>query len=388
MAFERREYQGSAIPTTTTGSLTTGDLTIGIAASTGWPTGGTGPFAVTIDRGLATEEKVLVTSRTGLTLTVSGGNRGHDGTAASAHASGATIEHTIMARDMDEANQHYARVDIDQHTQYIRTDGTRAFSGVSAVAGGVPPASNPGDAGSAGSGVVFSLSTHSHPREAAAFFPGDLKKSVAIGAAPTGWLLCNGQSVSKTTYAALYAALGSASSPFGSADAFATVFNVPDFRKRFAMGVAASGAVGLTLGSTGGSADAIVPTHAHTADQHAHSGTTGNENSSLAHTHATDSPGDHRHGFAGDTGFRFLGSLGGSADKANAAAGGTQTPYTFSNMDLAGNHSHTALSNGPAVHTHNVTVGNASVTSIQATGVAVTDGRLPSFIAVNYLIKT
>jgi microcystin-dependent protein len=49
--------------------------------------------------------------------------------------------------------------------------------------------------------------------------------------APAGWLLCNGASVSRTTYAGLYTVIGNAS---GSADA--NSFNVPDLRGRFLRG--------------------------------------------------------------------------------------------------------------------------------------------------------
>lgn len=58
----------------------------------------------------------------------------------------------------------------------------------------------------------------------------------AAGSAPTGWLLCQGQAVSRTTYAALYAALGGASSPWGQGDG-STTFNVPDMRARVPVGV-------------------------------------------------------------------------------------------------------------------------------------------------------
>ena len=47
--------------------------------------------------------------------------------------------------------------------------------------------------------------------------------------APTGWLKANGQAVSRTTYAALFAAIGTS---FGAGDG-ATTFNVPDFRGEF-----------------------------------------------------------------------------------------------------------------------------------------------------------
>jgi len=50
--------------------------------------------------------------------------------------------------------------------------------------------------------------------------------------APDGWLLCQGQSVSRTLYNNLYTVIGNAS---GSADTAS--FNVPDLRGRFLRGV-------------------------------------------------------------------------------------------------------------------------------------------------------
>lgn len=52
-------------------------------------------------------------------------------------------------------------------------------------------------------------------------------------AAPSGYLMCDGSAVSRTTYSALYAVIGNA---FGSGDG-STTFNVPDFRGRFLRGV-------------------------------------------------------------------------------------------------------------------------------------------------------
>lgn len=51
---------------------------------------------------------------------------------------------------------------------------------------------------------------------------------------PTGWLLCNGSAISRTTYSALFAAIGSA---HGSGDG-STTFHLPDYRGRFLRGVA------------------------------------------------------------------------------------------------------------------------------------------------------
>ncbi len=60
---------------------------------------------------------------------------------------------------------------------------------------------------------------------------------------PSGWLFCDGSAVSRTTYAALYAAIGTSS---GSGDG-ATTFNLPDYRGRFLRGVDADAGVDLDV---------------------------------------------------------------------------------------------------------------------------------------------
>lgn len=68
---------------------------------------------------------------------------------------------------------------------------------------------------------------------------GNIKNFVPTGAilpyggttAPTGWLLCDGQSISRTTYSDLFAVIGTS---FGSEDGLS--FNVPDLRGRFLRG--------------------------------------------------------------------------------------------------------------------------------------------------------
>ena len=54
----------------------------------------------------------------------------------------------------------------------------------------------------------------------------------AFSTAPTGWLKCNGQAVSRTTYSALFAAMGTL---YGVGDG-STTFNVPDLRGEFVRG--------------------------------------------------------------------------------------------------------------------------------------------------------
>lgn len=55
----------------------------------------------------------------------------------------------------------------------------------------------------------------------------------AAGTAPTGWLLCDGSAVSRTTYAALFALIGIS---YGSGNG-TTTFNVPDLRGRTLFGM-------------------------------------------------------------------------------------------------------------------------------------------------------
>ena len=50
--------------------------------------------------------------------------------------------------------------------------------------------------------------------------------------APSGWLKCNGSAVSRTTYAALFSAIGTT---FGAGDG-STTFNLPDLRGEFVRG--------------------------------------------------------------------------------------------------------------------------------------------------------
>lgn len=97
--------------------------------------------------------------------------------------------------------------------------------------------------------------------------------------APSGWLLCDGSAISRTTYASLFSAIGTT---FGVGDGSST-FNIPDARGRVIVGKddmggsaasritsAGSGITGTTLGATGGAethtlTEAQMPAHTHTA---------------------------------------------------------------------------------------------------------------------------
>ena len=99
--MSRREYKGAATPTTLSASITNSATSLTITDATNWPTGS---FSLVIDPGLAGEEKILATSRTGTTVTLT--TRGYDNTTASSHTSGAVIYPVPTAVDFDEANAH------------------------------------------------------------------------------------------------------------------------------------------------------------------------------------------------------------------------------------------------------------------------------------------
>jgi microcystin-dependent protein len=75
--------------------------------------------------------------------------------------------------------------------------------------------------------------------------------------APTGFLLCAGTAVSRSTYAALFAILGTA---YGVGDG-STTFNLPNFNNRSPIGAGGLYTAAQTLGSK----DAVVVSHTHTA---------------------------------------------------------------------------------------------------------------------------
>lgn len=103
----RRSYSGAAQRTKLTTQVGPAETTLVIANPSGWPTGANGPFFVTLSRGTANEEKVLVSSRTAGTLAVA--QRGADGTAPLSHPIDAAVEHVWTAVDADESNEHINR---------------------------------------------------------------------------------------------------------------------------------------------------------------------------------------------------------------------------------------------------------------------------------------
>lgn len=164
MAYDRRQVSGNAPATTLSSGINNSTTTIPLTDGTGYPDGSVGNFYIAIDRGLATEEKVLCDTRASNTITAV--SRGADGTSAFAHSSGASVEHVFTAVDADEANAHYADATLDHHTNYLTTGRhdleARHTFGAAYGTPATPTTVEVGTAAAAGSGNNPSKEDHQH----------------------------------------------------------------------------------------------------------------------------------------------------------------------------------------------------------------------------------
>ena len=100
----RRSYAGAAPACTLTNAINSSDTSALLTGDvTNWNNTTNGSFYMVIDPGLSTEEKVLVGTRSGSSL--SSITRGVDGTTASSHSAGATCYPVFTAVDADQANK-------------------------------------------------------------------------------------------------------------------------------------------------------------------------------------------------------------------------------------------------------------------------------------------
>lgn len=83
----------------------------------------------------------------------------------------------------------------------------------------------------------------------AALLPSGMILPTARSSAPSGWLLCDGSAVSRTTYADLFAAIGTT---YGAGNG-STTFNVPNLKGRVPVGIDTGQAEFDVRGETGGS---------------------------------------------------------------------------------------------------------------------------------------
>jgi microcystin-dependent protein len=219
--------------------------------------------------------------------------------------------------------------------------------------------------------------------------------------APTGWLLCYGQAVSRTTYAALFDVV---STTYGVGDG-STTFNIPDARGRVGVGKdnmggsaanritsAGCGIDGTALGAAGGLQTLQAHTHGLTAASaasdgaHTHTGTTGNQSADHSHTGSgtTSASGTHTHGYVKPVVVANAGNLGNdwsSSEAGNTDAGGDHThTYSFTTSGVSANHTHTFTTASGGAHTH------ALSGDTDSTGTGASHGSVQPSIVFNKII--
>jgi microcystin-dependent protein len=168
-------------------------------------------------------------------------------------------------------NDSKVRVDVNSNERLTIEDGTVTVTGDLVVTGSL---------------------------NALQFVPSGSILMSARASAPSGYLLCRGQAVSRVTFADLFAAIGTV---YGPGDGV-TTFNLPDLRQRFPIGQTDVPAQPATnLGDTGGDINHThTISHSHNVDvngtlpNHIHS--VGTLAGSHAHTHKID----HVHNIAHD----------------------------------------------------------------------------------------
>jgi microcystin-dependent protein len=185
--------------------------------------------------------------------------------------------------------------------------------------------------------------------------------------APTNYLLCQGQTVSRATYAALFAVIGTT---YGVGDG-TTTFALPTLAGRMPVGQWSGNTAVDTLGEMGGAYDAVLPTHNHPGVDHLHGVNINTGTESNFHTHPVNIGEVVR-----------LNSFFPTAAIVATANG----PHKVDSANTAA----MPTSNNSELHTHNVS-GNTGAADRALTtgnaGVSATNGNLPPFTVVHYIIK-
>ena len=172
--------------------------------------------------------------------------------------------------------------------------------------------------------------------------------------APTGWLVCDGSAVSRTTYSALFAIIGTT---YGIGDN-STTFNLPNFTSKMVRG--------NTPGTGGGSdtfsltiAEANLPSHTHTGPSHSHAA-------------GTLTGGAHTHTIGWTT----------------LQSGSTNTRVDGRADDGEDNQTKTSSSNGAVAVTGSTGAEGTGATGAIGSGTAKSIDTLPAYTAVKFIIKT
>jgi len=416
----RKSYKGAPVSTTLSALLGAGSTSCTVGSVTGWPT--TFPFYVVIEPGTSREEKVRVTGATGTTLTIV---RAQDDTTAVEHPSASTVYVVFTALEADEANQIASA--MTTKGDLVTTDGstinrlavgatnTHVLQVDSTATNGIKwgQVATAGIADSAVTSAKIADGTIVLADLAAALqeflVPVGSINAWSTNTAPTGWQLCDGTAVSRTTYAALFAVIGET---YGAGDG-STTFNLPNLKGRAIVGRDSSQTEFDTLAETGGAkthtlTTAEIPAHQHNISAYTH--TVNQSNALGTHDHTFSgtvaSAGDHSHSITiTDPGHSHTIDLL-SREKASGStfnmnpvsftANETQstrsaTTGITASSNTTGAHQHTfsgtTAASANLAHGHSVSVDNHAAKLSDAAGGGGAHNNLQPYIVLNYIIK-
>jgi microcystin-dependent protein len=181
----------------------------------------------------------------------------------------------------------------------------------------------------------------------------------ATGSAPGGWLICDGSSLLRASYPALFAVIGTT---YGSVDG--THFNLPNMKGRMLVGFNGSDTSFDSMGEVGGSKTATLTT---------------NELPAHTHTGTTDSAGNHSHNY---NDAYFAENITDGANNVFGTSASNDTDNSFKWRTASGGFSNTpqdiATSENGA-HTHTFTTAS--------TGSGNSFSLMNPYFVINYIIK-
>jgi len=331
-----RNYKSVAEPKALTADASSSATQITLNNVTGLPSP---PYVLVINPDTVKEEAVLVTvDQAGVTSPTLKIQRAIEtGATAQDHTTGHVVKHMIVGSDLQLAHDH-----IDNTSAHDATGGVVGLTKTQTLTNKtINLTSNTLTGTTAQFNTALSDADFATTALLEARVPIGAVNMWVTGTAPSGWLLCQGQAVSRTTYSGLFSVLGTT---YGAGDS-STTFNLPDLRGRVPMGAGTGRNVAdsadltaRTLGAKVSDAETVTLTSAQSGvPAHSHANTVSGTFASTGHTHIVNA--DFTSGFHGGNGLYYTegstiadyGSVTTSGPSATASVSITNVNNTAAN---------------------------------------------------------